>query len=90
MRGSRWWKLVGLAGLVGVAATGAIATRNERRRRSYTPEEVRSVLHERYARAAAAQDGKPEVPLVETSPGWRSRLRAATRRIRKGTASDDS
>jgi hypothetical protein len=44
-----WWKLVGLAGVAGVAATGVIIARGERRRRSYTPEEVRSRLHERYA-----------------------------------------
>jgi hypothetical protein len=45
----RWWKLVGLAGIVGVAATGVVVARAERRRRSYTPEEIRARLHERYA-----------------------------------------
>lgn len=43
------WKLVGLAGLVGVAATGVAVARAERRRRSYTPEQVRDRLHARYA-----------------------------------------
>jgi hypothetical protein len=43
----RWWKWVGLAGLVGVAATGAVVARDERQRRSYTPEDVRARLHER-------------------------------------------
>jgi hypothetical protein len=45
----KWWKVLGLAGLAGVAATGVIVARSERRRRAYTPEEVRSRLHERYA-----------------------------------------
>jgi hypothetical protein len=35
------WKVVGLAGLVGVAATGVVVARSERKRRAYTPDEVR-------------------------------------------------
>jgi hypothetical protein len=50
----RWWKVLGLAGVVGVAATGAVVARAERRRRAYTPEEVRDRLHSRHAQA---QDG---------------------------------
>lgn len=49
-----WWKWLGLAGIVGVAATGAVIAREERARRSYTPDEVRSRLHERLAEADAA------------------------------------
>ncbi|WP_169823318.1 hypothetical protein [Aldersonia kunmingensis] len=45
------WKLAGIAGLVGVAATGAMVVRSERQRRAYTPDEVRERLHERYDRA---------------------------------------
>ena len=45
------WKLLGLAGLAGVAATGAAMARDERRRRAYTPEEIRAKLHERAAEA---------------------------------------
>jgi hypothetical protein len=52
----RWWKVVGLAGLAGVAATGAVAARAERRRRAYTPDEVRARLHQRVAEAAARPD----------------------------------
>jgi hypothetical protein len=48
----RWWKLIGLAGLAGVAATGVVVARDERRRRGYTPQEVRDRLHERYAQAS--------------------------------------
>ncbi|WP_301176693.1 hypothetical protein [Actinomadura geliboluensis] len=43
------WKALGVAGFVGVAATGAVIVRSERRRRAYTPEEIRSRLHERIA-----------------------------------------
>ena len=52
----RPWKLLGLAGLAGVAATGVVLARNERQRRAYTPEDVRARLHER----AAALAGEPE------------------------------
>jgi hypothetical protein len=45
------WKLAGIAGVVGVAATGALVARNERQRRAYTSDEVRERLHERYDRA---------------------------------------
>ncbi|GAA1597277.1 hypothetical protein [Actinoplanes couchii] len=48
----RWWKIAGLAGLAGVAATGAVIARAERKRRSYSPEEIRSKLHERVAEAS--------------------------------------
>jgi hypothetical protein len=54
----RWWKWLGLAGLAGVAATGVVAARSERRRRAYTPEEIRSRLHERVAESAA-RAGEP-------------------------------
>lgn len=49
----RWYKWVGLAGAVGVVATGAVVARSQRRRRAYTPDEVRSRLHERFAQAQA-------------------------------------
>ena len=49
----RWWKVVGLAGLAGVAATGVVVARAERKRRAYTPDEVRNRLHQRVAEAAS-------------------------------------
>ncbi|WP_169729472.1 hypothetical protein [Thermoactinospora rubra] len=49
----RWWKILGLAGVAGVAATGVAIARAERRRRAYTPEEVRVRLRERVERAQA-------------------------------------
>jgi hypothetical protein len=53
----RIWKIVGLAGLAGVAATGVVVARSERKRRAYTPDEVRARLHDR---AATAQSAKPD------------------------------
>nr|WP_211176700.1 hypothetical protein [Pseudonocardia acidicola] len=47
--------MLGLAGLAGVAATGVVAARAERRRRAYTPDEIRSRLHARVAAAAPEQ-----------------------------------
>ena len=44
---NRVWKLVGLASVVGVVATGALVARNERERRTYTPDEVRDRLRQR-------------------------------------------
>ena len=41
------WKVLGMAGLAGVAATGAIIARDQRRRTQLTPDEVRDRLHER-------------------------------------------
>jgi hypothetical protein len=56
MRMSRWWKVLGVAGLAGVAATGVLVARAERKRRAYTPEEVRTRLRERLE--AAETGGK--------------------------------
>ncbi|MGC4747709.1 hypothetical protein ACLQ28_18940 [Micromonospora sp. DT201] len=50
----RWWKVLGLAGLAGVAASGVVIARAERRRRAYTPEEIRQRLLERHAQAGDA------------------------------------
>lgn len=53
---NRAWKIVGLAGLVGVVATGALVARNERERRAYTPDEVRDRLQERLRAAEGEAD----------------------------------
>jgi hypothetical protein len=55
----RWWKVMGLAGFVGVAATGVVIARAERRRRAYTPEEIRERLHTRLAEARAHENAGP-------------------------------
>jgi hypothetical protein len=52
----RWWKVVGLAGLAGVAATGVVIARAERKRRAYTPDEVRERLHRRLSESAGSDD----------------------------------
>jgi hypothetical protein len=43
----RWLKGLGLAAFAGVAATGVVIVRAERRRRAYTPDEVRERLRAR-------------------------------------------
>ncbi|MGW4354401.1 hypothetical protein ACWELJ_20185 [Nocardia sp. NPDC004582] len=53
----RWWKWLGLAGAAGVAATGVVIVRSERKRRAYTPDEIRDRLH---ARLGADQAPRPE------------------------------
>jgi hypothetical protein len=53
----RWWKALGLAAFVGVAATGVVIVRAERRRRAYTPEQIRERLHARLAEASGTRPG---------------------------------
>lgn len=55
------WKWIGLAGLVGVTAGGVLVVRDQRRRRAYTPDEIRARLHQRLADSAATgQSGQPD------------------------------
>jgi hypothetical protein len=61
----RWWKIVGLAGLAGVATTGAVVARAERRRRSYSPDEVRERLHQRAAEAAEPEPVSDDIGVPE-------------------------
>ena len=49
----RLWKVLGVAGLVGVAATGVVVARGHRQRTQMTADEVRERLH---ARLADGQD----------------------------------
>lgn len=51
----RVWKVLGVAAFAGVAATGVVIIRDQRRRRAYTPAEVRERLHARLAKT-------PETP----------------------------
>jgi hypothetical protein len=51
----RWWKVLGLAAFVGVAAGGVAIARTERHRRAYTPEQVKQRLHARLAEANGPQ-----------------------------------
>jgi hypothetical protein len=51
------WKLVGLAGVAGVAAGGVVVARKRRAQRDYDPDELRERLHRRLAEAGAKGDG---------------------------------
>ena len=76
------WKILGLAGLAGVAATGVVIVRAERRRQAFTPEEVRARLHQRYVTAnpGAAMEAAAAVTTVAPGPNRRSRLWQKLRR----------
>lgn len=73
----RWWKVLGLAGAAGVVATGVVVVRAERRRRAYTPDEVREQLHARFAQAVATERAV-EIPEPESRT---TRIRARVRRL---------
>jgi hypothetical protein len=47
MRGS--WKWIGLAGVAGVVAGGVLVARDQRKRHSYTADDIRARLHQRLA-----------------------------------------
>jgi hypothetical protein len=46
------WKLIGVAGLAGVAATGVVVARKRRTQRDYDADELRDRLHRRLAEIA--------------------------------------
>jgi len=52
------WKLLGLAGLAGVAATGVIVARKRRAQVEVTPDELRDRLHARLEDARSRQPGQ--------------------------------
>jgi hypothetical protein len=58
----RWWKILGLAGFAGVAATGVVIARAERRRRAYTPDQIRAQLHARLAEATTPLPAPTRMP----------------------------
>ncbi|MCX2947885.1 hypothetical protein SK571_34320 [Lentzea sp. BCCO 10_0798] len=47
------WKVIGMAAFAGVAASGVVVARNQRRRAAYTPDQIRERLHQRLAEASA-------------------------------------
>ncbi|WP_447644253.1 hypothetical protein [Nocardioides zeae] len=53
------WKVLGLAGLAGVTATGVVIARDQRSRAQLTPDEVRARLHERLESAESAGSADP-------------------------------
>jgi hypothetical protein len=50
------WKVVGLAGIAGVAATGVVIARTRRTQRDYAPDELRERLHSRLSEASLTSD----------------------------------
>lgn len=49
------WKVIGLAAFAGVAASGVVVARNQRRRAAYTPDQVRERLHDRLAQSSRSE-----------------------------------
>ena len=56
------WKLVGLAGLAGVAATGVVVARRRRATTDVPPGELRDRLHRRLAEVQATPPERPPTP----------------------------
>jgi len=56
----QWWKWLGLAGLAGVAASGAVVKRDQRQRKAYSPDEMRARIHERAEDALASEVEAPQ------------------------------
>jgi len=50
------WKLIGVAGLAGVAATGVVVARRRRAQQDYDPAELRARLHQRLEDAGKSRD----------------------------------
>jgi len=64
----RWWKALGVASFVGVAATGVVIARAERRRRAYTPEEIRERLRTRHAEASTVASAEASSATADQRP----------------------
>jgi hypothetical protein len=67
------WKLVGLAGLAGVAATGVVVARQRRAQHEYEPDELRERLHRRLATISSDPvqpwGSSGQIPPPATEPG---------------------
>ncbi len=60
------WKLLGLAGAAGVAASGAVAAKQRRPQSDYTPDELRDRLRSRLEKVDAGdEEAEPVVPPKE-------------------------
>ena len=53
----RHWKLLGLAGIAGVAATGVVVARKRRDHVDYDPDELRDRLHDRLSDVKPGPNG---------------------------------
>jgi hypothetical protein len=70
------WKVLGLAGVAGVAAAGVIIAREQRQRTQLAPEEIRARLHERLEQAPEATTrGTAQDAAISSSkrPRWLQR-----------------
>lgn len=56
------WKLIGAAGVAGVAATGVVVARRRRAQQDYAPDELRERLHERLAGVERPADTTAATP----------------------------
>ena len=59
------WKLLGLAGVAGVAATGAVVARRRRAMRDYDPDELRGRLHRRLQEIEGDKWQPPSPPAAD-------------------------
>jgi hypothetical protein len=72
------WKIVGLAGIAGVAATtGVVIARKRRDHTDYDPDELRDRLHSRVADAAEKDTDTAQTPVDQQAP-WRAPAEADT------------
>jgi hypothetical protein len=70
------WKLIGLAGLAGVAATGVVLAGKHRAQRHYQPDELRERLHRRLAEVSAPESAAPALAAANSETSRRQRRRA--------------
>lgn len=62
------WKLIGLAGIAGVTASGAVVVRRRRSHQEYDPAALREKLHARLAETRPGAEG-PGAPGPTVAPG---------------------
>ena len=62
------WKLLGLAGVAGVAATGVVVARKRREHQEMDPDELRGRLHRRLADISPGDGDSPADPGVVSEP----------------------
>jgi hypothetical protein len=62
------WKLLGLAGAAGVAATGAVVARKTRIQSDYEPDEIRDRLRDRLAGGSGEDGGAAPPPPGDAAP----------------------
>jgi hypothetical protein len=61
------WKLIGIAGVAGVAATGVVVARRRRAHQDYDPDELRERLHRRLAEVEASAPGPSDASAPDAS-----------------------